>query len=187
MAEGKWREAFSMKDITAETIAQTFFRGWIVRFGVPLRITTDQGRQFEAYVFKALATLLGTKCIRTTAYHPASNGMVERLHRQLKAALRCHATPNWTERLPIVLLGLRTSFKSDQKATVAELVYGQTLRLPGEFLRSIADDTITASEFATRLREHIRQLRPTMPRNQLGRHSFVFAELDNHHMTDHIW
>ncbi|XP_049808949.1 uncharacterized protein LOC126252126 [Schistocerca nitens] len=42
----------------------------------------------------------------------------------------------------------------------------------------MADDTSTASEFTTRLREHIRQLRPTMPRNQLGRHSFVFAELD---------
>ncbi|XP_049799996.1 uncharacterized protein LOC126235316, partial [Schistocerca nitens] len=173
----RWPEEFPMKDITAETIAQTFFRGWIARFGVPLRITTDQGRQFEAYVFKALATLLGTKRIRTTAYHPASNGMVER-HRQLKAALRCHATPKWTETLPIVLLGLRTSFKNDLKATVAELVYGQTLRLPGEFLHSMADDTITASEFATRLREHIRQLRPVMPRNQLGRHSFVFAELD---------
>ncbi|XP_049828854.1 uncharacterized protein LOC126267595 [Schistocerca gregaria] len=42
----------------------------------------------------------------------------------------------------------------------------------------MADDTITGLEFATRLREHIRQLRPTMPRNQLGRHSFAFAELD---------
>jgi hypothetical protein len=46
--------------------------------------------------------LFGIKHLRTTAYHFASNGIVERLHRQLKAAIKCHNTSNWVAILPIV-------------------------------------------------------------------------------------
>lgn len=57
--------------------------------------------------------LLGSKRIRTTAYHPISNGhIVERAHRQLKASLKAHHNPaHWTEILPLVLLGIRTAVK----------------------------------------------------------------------------
>ena len=60
--------------------------------------------------------------------------IVERFHRQLKAALK--ATPDqnhWVKALPLVLLGIRTNVKPDINCTSAELVYGTTLRLPGEF------------------------------------------------------
>ena len=69
-------------------------RGWISRFGVPLRITSDQGRQFESHLFKALSTLTGTSRIRTTAFHPSANGLVERLHRQLKTTIKCRNNQN---------------------------------------------------------------------------------------------
>ena len=72
--------------------------------------------------------------IRTTTYHPSSNGLVERFHRQLKAGLKSSLDPtHWTEALPMVLLGIRTSLKHDIGCCAAELVYGTTLRLPGEF------------------------------------------------------
>ena len=59
-------------------------------------------------------TLLGTQRIRTTAYHPIANGLVERFHRQLKAALKCSQDPtHWTKALPMVLLGIRTTLKQD--------------------------------------------------------------------------
>jgi len=48
----RWPEA--MENQKAETVARTFYVGWIARFGVPLRITTDQGRQFESQLFKQL-------------------------------------------------------------------------------------------------------------------------------------
>ncbi|KAG8179853.1 hypothetical protein JTE90_007033 [Oedothorax gibbosus] len=73
---------------------------------------------------------LGTEKNRTTAYNPASNGQVERFHRQLKQAIRCQATERWVEVLPSVLLGIRSCFKEDLGASSAELVYGTTLRLP---------------------------------------------------------
>ncbi|GFQ92741.1 gag-Pol polyprotein [Trichonephila clavata] len=54
--------------------------------------------------------MLGIQRIRTSPYHPSSNGMVERLHRTFKQAIRCHDT-KWTESLPVVLLGLRACIK----------------------------------------------------------------------------
>ncbi|KAG8198220.1 hypothetical protein JTE90_015316 [Oedothorax gibbosus] len=84
---------------------------------------------------------LGTEKNRTTAYNPASNGQVERFHRQLKQAIRCQATERWVEVLPSVLLGIRSCFKEDLGASSAELVYGTTLRLPGEFFRSSSSST----------------------------------------------
>ncbi len=73
--------------------------------------------------------------VQTTANHPQSNGMVERTHRQLKAALRARlAGSRWPEYLPWVLLGLRTAPKEDSGILAAELVYGAALALPAEFL-----------------------------------------------------
>ncbi len=73
-------------------------------------------------------TLLGTKRAHTTSYHPQSNDMVERFHRQLKASLKAQLNPPaWINALPFVLLGIRTALKED---IAAELVYGTTLRLP---------------------------------------------------------
>jgi hypothetical protein len=52
----------------------------------------------------------------------------------MKAAIMSHADQQWTEALPLVLLGIRTSFKADLQASVAELVYGEPLRNPDELL-----------------------------------------------------
>ena len=59
--------------------------------------------------------------------------MAERLHRQLKAAIKCHDTSNWVEVLPIVLLGIRSAIKEDLNATAAEMIYGAGIRLLAEF------------------------------------------------------
>ncbi len=69
-------------------MARAFISGWISRYGVPSTIISDRGRQFESNLWDSLMSLLGTKRARTTAYHPQANGMVERFHRQLTAALK---------------------------------------------------------------------------------------------------
>ncbi|GFQ89694.1 integrase catalytic domain-containing protein [Trichonephila clavata] len=116
------------------TVAGAFFKTWIARFGTPSRITTDQGHQFESRLFKALAHLLGIKRIRSSPYHPQSNGMIEEWHRPLKAALMAYNTEHWSDALPTVLLGFRTAYKEDLQSSSAELVYGTTIRLPGKIL-----------------------------------------------------
>ncbi|XP_068704678.1 uncharacterized protein [Montipora foliosa] len=79
-------------------------------------------------------TLLGTTRLRITAYHPQSNGLVERFHRHLKGGLKARLPGNhWVDDLPIFLLGIRASLKEGLSCTSAELVYGTTLRLPGDF------------------------------------------------------
>lgn len=158
----RWPEAFPVSDITADTIARTFVSGWVSRFGVPATVTTDRGRQFESSLFNQLTAILGTTRVRTTAYHPAANGLVERFHRQLKAALRAQPVPEaWVDNLPIVLLGLRSSFKPDIACTVSELVYGSTLRLPVDLVASPTTMvSLDPSSYVHHLRQTMRALRP---------------------------
>ena len=54
------------------------FRGWIKRYGCPQEIHSDQGSQFESQIFQEMCKLLEINKPRTTAYHPQSDGMIER-------------------------------------------------------------------------------------------------------------
>jgi len=69
-------EAVPLSDITAEAVVKAFVSVWVARFGSPAN-QTDQGRQFEVRLFKTLATITGSSLTWTTAWHPASNGMIE--------------------------------------------------------------------------------------------------------------
>ena len=139
---------------------RTLLSGWISRFGCPQTIITDQGRQFESQLFHNLAKLCGIHLCRTSPRHPAANGLVERLHRTLKAVIMCHADEQWTEALLLVLLGIRTAFKEDLQSSAAELVYGETLRVTGELLVP-ASPRVEPSAFIQQLRRRMDKLRPT--------------------------
>jgi len=166
-----------MENQEAETVAKTFYNGWISRFGVPLRITTDQGRQFESQLFRQLSVLTGSKHLHTMAYHPQANGLVKRFHRQLKAAIRC-LNNRWTESLPTILLGIRAAWREDLGTTAAELVYGETLRLPGQFLSDqptgVKDDP---AHLITTLRHQFDRLRPVKGTNHDAKRPFIFKDL----------
>lgn len=162
----RWPEAIPLEDITAENVAKAFYSGWVSRYGVPCSITTDQGRQFESSIFAQLNQLLGVERRRTTAYRPQTNGMIERWHRQLKASIKCHNTEKWTEILPTVLLGLRTCYKEELKCSVAELLYGTTLKLPGEFFTDTpTESAANPSTFVEQLKENMQKLRPVPATN----------------------
>ena len=64
----RWPEAVPMPDMTAETVAKSILTHWISRFGVPAKITSDRGRQFESSVFAELIKTIEAHHLRTTAY-----------------------------------------------------------------------------------------------------------------------
>lgn len=176
----RWPEIWPMKTITAEEVAETLTKEWIARYGVPSIITTDQGSQFESDLFRRLMSHFAAQRIRTTSYHPCANGMIERIHRQVKAALMCHRD-SWVRSLPLVLLGMRTAFKEDIKASAAELVYGEPLRLPGELLvpsssPSAMDDP---ADFVVQLRHKMSDLRPTPASRHAQPSTFIYKDLSS--------
>jgi len=104
------------------------------------------------------------------------NGLVERLHRPLKAALTAHNSPFWTRSLPTVLFALRSIIKPDLGSSPAEMVYGTTLRLPGEFFHSVQPEPRTP-DLIRALKESMLMIHPTPGTDHSKRAIFVPEQL----------
>ncbi|GFS03045.1 Gag-Pol polyprotein [Elysia marginata] len=159
------KQPVPIQNAEATTCARALLRNWIARFGVPDSITLEQGPQFTSSLWRELHNVLGCSPKHTTAYHPQSNGMVERFHRSLKAALKARLFgPGWMDELPIVLLGMRSTSKEDLDAAPALLTYGTNLRIHGDFFPSTSAERISpGSIFVRDLQENFRKLSPLSP------------------------
>ena len=152
------------------------------------------GQQFTSALWNELHPILGISSSTTTAHHPQANGMVERLHRQLKAALKARLTgPNWMDELPLVLLGIRSSWREGADCSPADLVYGTNLCLPSEFIPDCSRDTPPASsEFLRHLQRSMHSALPppaafhTIPQSYLppalNTASHVYVRHDAHRL-----
>ena len=99
--------AAPVADTSAAGCAEALVSWWISRFGIPVRLTSDRGPQFTAEMWSRMCQVLGIDHRQTTAYHPQANGLIERFHRQLKAALQARLVDgDWEGQLPWVMLGL---------------------------------------------------------------------------------
>ena len=167
-------------DDRAETVANAFFSGWIARFGTPTTITTDRGAQFELKLWVGLCNQFGIVRNRTTSYHPQSNGMVERFHHQLKAAIMAHESPNpWRTTLLAVLLDARVAGKELLCRSAAEMTYGATHILPGEFSQKyIVDANTDLDNYSDKLRVAMSRLRLCPPRDSPQNNIFQYKEID---------
>lgn len=136
----RWVEATPLQDISATTIALVFLNTWLSRFGVPLHVVMDGGSQFESELFRDLFA-------STTAYHPQTNGMIERLHYTLKTAIMTRKQ-SLLDALLIILLGIR-NMPNEQGFSPATAVTGTQLLLP----KPIADQ-----EYPDLTKEDIKKL-----------------------------
>ena len=128
----RWTEVAPLPDMKAETTTNAFISTWIARFGIPETVTSDRGAQFTSTTWKHSLSRLGINATTTTAYHPQSNGIIERYHRTLKNALRCVSNNgDWMQALPWVLLGIRNAPRDDSGISAAETLFGTPLRVPG--------------------------------------------------------
>ena len=152
-----WPEATPLADYTTPTIARAFLQTCITCFDVPSTITMDRGSQFESAVCHELTQLLGIdRHVRTTAYCPEANGIVEHSHHQLKSSLKAYDTPyNEWSCLVCKLLS------DDLECSTTELVYGAPLRFPGEFFSAV-DTLPDATNYANQLRRAMQGLWATL-------------------------
>ena len=77
----RWVEAFPLKCITSQAVAEVFVNLIKCRHGTPKTLLTDQGSNFKAQLFAKICKILKIKRQFTSAYHPATDGLVERFNK----------------------------------------------------------------------------------------------------------
>ena len=152
----KWMEAFAIPNQEAVTVAEEEV---FCRFSIPEQLHSDQGRQFEGKLMQEVCKLLHIKKTRTTAYHPQSDGVVERLNRTLLSMLTAtvHEHPgDWDKKLRLMCMAYNTSVHQSTGFSPFFLLFGCQARLPVD----LAYGTAPMEEKTTQ--EYVRNLRQTL-------------------------
>ncbi|XP_061185787.1 uncharacterized protein K02A2.6-like [Saccostrea echinata] len=129
----KWTEAYPMKNMEGQTVAEVLVGQFFTRFGVPEVIHSDQGRQYESRMFKDICSLLGIRKTRTTAFHPKSDGMVERFNKTLATMLSAYVLDHqtdWDKHLPYVLMAYCSAIHESTGYTPNMLMLGREISTP---------------------------------------------------------
>ncbi len=135
----KWPEAFAVSNQTAATVAKLLVEEVVSRYGVPAEVLSDRGSAFLSGLMKEVTKLLGLHQVNTTAYHPQTDGLVERFNRTLTAMLAKtteRGGRDWDKHLPFVLFAYRATQQQSTQESPFFLVYGRDPRLPVEDLLS---------------------------------------------------
>lgn len=103
----KWPEVFATADQTALTVTKLFVEEIVCRHGVPARLLSDRGKAFLSQLLQEVCQVMGVKKVNTTAYHPQTDGLVERFNRTLTNMLDKRVERNgsdWDAHFPYVLV-----------------------------------------------------------------------------------
>ena len=133
----RYPEAVAVRSIDAENIAEELV-SIFARVGVPREILTDQGSNFTSRLLTELYRLLHIQPIRTSPYHPQTDGLVERFNQTLKSMLRKAAVEegkDWDKLIPYLLFAYREVPQASTGFSPFELLYGRTVRGPLDILR----------------------------------------------------
>ncbi len=168
----RWPDAIPLKSITAKSVAEAAIQIFS-RMGLPYQILTDRGSQFTGALAKQLASLLGIEKLHTTAYHPQTNGVLERLHATLEAMLgkARDLGLDWVQQIPFVLFALRQAPNRTTGFSPFELVYGQHVRTPLDAIyegwRGKVGENLAVGVWVEELCERLEILRDIAVRNGL--------------------
>ena len=132
----KWVEALAMPEQSAETVAHLLVTEVIFRFGVPLQIHTDQGRNVESVLFKEVCRLLDIEKTRTKPLNPQSDGMVKLLSHVLEALLSkfVQSQRNWDQILPLLAMVYWSAIHESTGCTANKLMFGRDVKLPVDLM-----------------------------------------------------
>ena len=160
-AATRYPEAIPMRKITAKAVTSALIK-FFSTFGLPKVVQTDQGTNFMSRLFtQALRTLHITHQI-SSAYHPESQGALERWHQTLKAMLRkycCDTGKDWDEGIPYVLFAIRETVQESLKFSPAELVFGHVVRGP---LKVLKDEMMTSNPAPNNVLDYVSRVRERM-------------------------
>ncbi len=138
----RYPEAVALRNISAKSVANALF-SLISRVGIPKEILTDQGTAFMSRTLRELYELLDIKSIRTSVYHPQTDGLVERFNRTLKTMIRKFVhedAKNWDRWLEPLLFAVREVPQASTGFSPFELLFGRQPRGVLDVLRETWED-----------------------------------------------
>ena len=143
-ASTRFPEAIPLRNIKAKTIVNALVK-FFTFVGLPKSIQSDQGSNFMSGIFQQVMYELGIKQYKSSAYHPESQGALERFHQTLKNMIRsyCFDTEkDWDEGIHLLLFAVRESVQESLGLSPFELVFGHTVRGPLKLLKEkfLSDD-----------------------------------------------
>ena len=159
----KWVEIFGVADQTAVTCARVILNEVVARFGCPLSIHSDQGRNYESHIFTELCRMLEVRKTRTSPGNPRCNGQTERFNRTLMRMVKAFLKDeqrDWDLHLGCLAAAYRASPHEATGMTPNLLMLGREVRLPAEIIfgsgTTLADTPVASyGEYVTQLRSRM--------------------------------
>jgi transposase InsO family protein len=138
----KWAEAYPIPNKEAATVAKVFMENIVCKFGVPLSILSDQGKEVNGLIWHELCRLLDVEKLHTTAYKPSTNAQIERFHKTLNAMIGriiSDKQTEWDELLPYVMAAYRASPHNSTHYSPNMLIFGHENRAPLDIVLGIPE------------------------------------------------
>uniref|UniRef100_H3C3V9 ribonuclease H n=1 Tax=Tetraodon nigroviridis TaxID=99883 RepID=H3C3V9_TETNG len=136
-AATRYPEAIPLRTLKTKAVIKNLIN-FFSTFGLPKVVQTDQGSNFLSRHFTQVLESLSIQHRKSSAYHPQSQGALERFHQTLKSMLQKYCLESgkeWDEGLPFLMLAARESVQESTGFSPAELVFGHTVRGPLRMLR----------------------------------------------------
>ena len=181
----KYPDAVPLKRVDAKSVAEAMLEVF-ARTGLPTEILTDQGSVFMGRLMKQLCEMLSIHQIRTSPYHPQTDGCLERWHGSLKSMLRkCeNGRSDWDRLLKYVLFAYRSSPHTNTGFSPFEVIFGRPLRGPLDVLKEgwLSGDLkdMSTIDWINQLRERLSDLADIVCDRESKAKAKMKAQYDKH-------
>ena len=159
----KYAVTVALKDMTAATVANAIIDEWIMKFGAPDVIHTDQGSNFNSELMHDICRIFMIEKTRTTPYHPQGNGQVERFNRVIADTISkyCAEKPQeWDVYLPYNTFVYNTTVHRTIGATPYSMIFGREAQYPIDLFvpKPPGDPRLKLGEHAEELNERLYEI-----------------------------